>query len=107
MVIDSDSMKIKYIMQQLKRIFKDTPFLEVERASHEGSPSGAVVVKDTGEFLDVCNKLKILVEYSIDRKQRTMKFVASYRNRLFVHELGIDSLYNKVERLVEVAESRV
>ncbi len=105
MVISSDDMKLKYIMQQLKRIFKDIPFLEVEESSHV--PSSSLIVKDTGEFLDVCNKLKLLVEYSFHKDQRIMRFVASYGNRLFVHELDIDSLYNKVERLVEIAESRV
>ncbi|NPA48171.1 MAG: hypothetical protein GXO14_05970 [Thermococci archaeon] len=107
MVMASDDMKLKYIMQQLKRVFKDVPFLEVEEESHSDSPSSAVAVKDTGEFLDVCNKLRLLVEYSFHRGQRTVRFVASYGNRLFVHELDIDSLYSKVERLVEMAESRV
>ncbi len=107
MVVGSDDMKLKYIMQQLKRIFKDIPFLEVEETSHASIAREALVVKDTGEFLDVCNKLKLLVEYSFQGESRMMRFVASYGSRLFIHEIDLDSLYEKVERLVEIAESTV
>ncbi|MBO8174410.1 MAG: hypothetical protein H0Z18_04045 [Thermococcus sp.] len=94
----------KYSMRELKRLFPNTPFLEVKMQELEGDE---VKVKSLEEFIDVCDKLRLLVEYSIDEENGSVRFLTKYQGRTLVYETGIDELYKAVNRIRELKESVV
>lgn len=94
----------KYSIKELKRLFSNTPFLEVKIQELRGDE---VKVKSLEEFVDVCDKLRLLVEYSTDKESGDVRFLTRYQGRTLVYEIGIDELYEAVNRIRELKESVV
>lgn len=103
--MDENLSLFKYSMTQLKYLFKNTPFLEVGREFGGNMP--VIEVKDTAEFLDVCNKLRLLVEYNYNPETGKVRFSANYGGRLLRNEISVEELKKVVDRLVELRESVV
>lgn len=93
----------KYAIGELKRLFPNAPFLGIR----EEKSGNAVEVDSLEELLDVCDKLRLLLEYYLDEESGRAVFITSHGGRLFVHECEVRELYNEVARIKELKENVV
>ncbi|ADT84045.1 hypothetical protein [Thermococcus barophilus] len=103
-MVSRSDYAFKYSMRELKRLFPNTPFLEVKMQELEGDE---VRVKSLEEFIDVCDKLRLLVEYSVDDENGSVRFLTKYQGRTLVYEIDINEFYKAVSRIRELKESVV
>ncbi|WP_461866257.1 hypothetical protein [Thermococcus sp.] len=102
-MLKGDEYLFQFSIRELKRLFKNAPFLEVEENFEKELP--VIRVKSTEEFLDVCDKLNLLVEYVLNKESRMVRFSTSYQGRLLVNEISLDELSTLINRMREIKES--
>ena len=66
-----------------------------------------VKVRHLEEFIDVCDKLRLLIEYSIDEESGNVRFLTKYQGRTLIYETDADELYKAVNKIRELKESVV
>ncbi len=98
-----DEYLFQFSIRELKRLFKNAPFLEVEENFEKELP--IIRVRSTEEFLDVCDKLNLLVEYVLNKETRIVRFSTSYQGRLLVNEITLDELSTLINKMREIKES--
>jgi len=87
---------LKYSVNELKRLFPHIPFLEINEPEFTRDE---IRVKSLEEFMNACDRLKLLVGYSLDIENGKARFLTTYQGTLLVIEITAEELYKATNRL--------